>query len=750
MTRKKSKKVDTSEKSASLSPKNKKLFDNLYRVTLEFIQGKQFRAQTLEALVQRLHIHSDHVILFQSILSSLEKDKYITKTDGIYQLPIVETIAPTNSLKKVQGLLSVHPRGFGFINMPAPEEDIFIPKPFMNGAVDGDLVEIEFDPKNYSEKGPDGKVIAILQRGRKELAGTVTSVVDGVAYVYSSLLGETNLCECPLKPGQKIARGDRVLVEVIAWGTKKQPEKCAITKIIGHITDPLSDIPFAIVANGIRTDFPQKVLDEARSYGNRITPKDLLNRRDLRDLECFTIDPETAKDFDDALSLEQIGSRFRLGVHIADVSHYVRKDSPLDTEAQLRCNSTYFPGKCIPMIPHELSDNLCSLKPNVQRLTVSVFVEIDEMGKTVGWDIVKSVIKSQKRFTYQEAKLVLDGKKKSKHAPTLQLMKNLCLLLQNERAGRGSVQLSMPEMILKIDEQGMPYGTEIHQYDITHQLVEEFMLKANELVAIHLNRHGKDVTYRVHEEPAPESLRDFSLLVKAFGFTLPDTPTPHDIQKFFLELGDHRHAQYLSVSYIKSMRLACYSADNIGHYGLSLEHYCHFTSPIRRYVDTIAHRLLFSDAIAKDVLQDICLRASERERVSARAENSVMQIKKLRYLQKIQQENPHRQYEAVLSRIKPFGIYFDIVDMMIDGFLHISDLENDYFIFDDARNVLTGRHHGTVYQAGDKIIVMPKSIDLVTVEACWHMVGRVDEENTKEDARPIKSKTRSRKQSKKR
>lgn len=719
------------------SPREQRLFDNLLKVTYEFIKGKNYKPHSKTHLIDRLKIHEEHVDLFEGVLNSLKAEGHIAVKDDKYHFAQDQE---STQRTLVKGQLSVHPRGFGFVNMPSPQQDIFIPKPYINGAIDGDIVEVEFDPSAQSEKGPEGKVVAILERGRKEIAGTVMSVVDGSAYVYSSLLGEANLMKCPLPKKARFSRGDRVLVEIHSWGSKKQPESCKIVKNIGHVDDPLSDIPFAIYANDIRSEFPKAATEEAKAWGTRVRPQDMKDRLDLRDLECFTIDPDTAKDFDDAVSLEKIGNRYRLGVHIADVSHYVRPGTAIDDEAALRCNSTYFPGKCIPMIPHELSDNLCSLKANVNRLTVSVFIDLDESGQTIGWEIARSVIKSKKRFTYGDAKKILDGKKQSPHAPTLFLMVEVCKLLQEQRTKRGSVQLFMPELVLKINEEGIPTGTVVHEYDITHQMIEEFMLKANEIVAIHLARQGKDVSYRVHEEPSPESLRDFASLVNAFGYSLPDAPTPFDIQKFFQEAEGSPHIQYLSTSYIKSMRLACYSPDNVGHYGLSLEHYCHFTSPIRRYVDTIVHRLLFNYPITRDELSQISLRASERERISARAEGSVMQVKKLRYLAEKQKVNSRAQYKALISRVKPFGIYFDILDLMMEGFLHISELEDDYFIFDDNRNVLVGRYRGISYRAGDEIVVMCKSMDLITVEASWHMVGR-SVENSSESQDENKSST---------
>ncbi|MGR3952393.1 MAG: VacB/RNase II family 3'-5' exoribonuclease [Chlamydia sp.] len=705
-------------------PKEKRLFENLLKATDEFVQGKNYRPLSKNELLNRLNIHEDHAAIFEKILTFLiQQQKIHLEGDTYHNAP---------ASKRLQGVILVHHRGFGFVNMAPPEEDIFIPKPFINGAIDGDLVEIECDGLDVSEKGPSGKVVAILKRAKKDIVGTVVSVDEENAYVYSSLLGSENFCCCPRTENQvTVQRGDRVMIQVLSWGPKKQPESCVIDKIIGHIDDPLSDIPFAIAANNIRVEFSKQALLEAKKYGTRVSLSEIAKREDLRKLECFTVDPDTAKDFDDALSLERLDSGYRLGVHIADVSHYVQPGSHLDMEANERCNSTYFPGQCIPMLPNELSDNLCSLKPDVNRLAVSVFVDIGADGKTVQWNIVRSVIKSQKRFTYRDAKKVIDGKKRSKHAPTMHLMVELCRILQNERAGRGSVQLSMPELVLKIDKNGIPTGTELHEYDITHQMVEEFMLKANEIVAIHLNKLGKDLTYRIHEEPAVENLRDFSALVQAFGFQLSNVPTPHDIQKFFVELEGTSNMQYLATSYIKSMKLAIYSPENIGHYGLSLEYYCHFTSPIRRYVDTVVHRILFGVSLPKSELNQICLRASGQERISARAEGSVLQIKKLRYLAELHRKNPDQQYKALVSRIKPYGIYFDIVDIMMDGFLHISDLENDYFIFDPLKNSLTGRHTGILYKAGDPIVIRLKSLDFITVEASWNMVGRERENKEK-------------------
>ncbi len=674
-------------------------------------------------------MHPDHLDIFDSVLKNLHEEGKVKVAQEMYLPNGVEV--KTQGL--VKGLLKVHPRGFGFVEVEGSEtQDIFIPKPHINGAVDGDVVEVLINLDSVSVKGPEGKVINILERKHNQIVGIIFEATKTKALAYCNLLGDRSLAEVLPNPKKSpevdsLAVGDRVLLDVVEWGTKSDNTKTYLAKKIGHISDPTTDIPVAILENGIRKEFPIDAQNEALAFGTKVTKEDLIDREDLRKLECFTIDPDTAKDYDDAISCVHQKGRYILGIHIADVSHYVKAGSHLDTEAKKRCNSTYFPGTCIPMLPFELSDNLCSLKQGVLRLTVSVFVELDEQGTILSTRIARSVIKSAQRFTYKQAKEVLDGTLESDHKPTLFEMLKVCKLLKEKRKERGSVELYLPELVIRIDKNGVPTGTELVEYDITHQMVEEFMLLANETVAKHLAKQGKELTYRVHEEPTKESLREFAALTEAFGFKMSPEPTPQEIQKFFAEIEGTPFAQYLSISYIRSMRLACYSADNIGHYGLSLAHYCHFTSPIRRYVDIISHRLLFEPAYDKKTITDICKQASEKERISARAESSVLSLKKLRLLEKLAKEEEYRHFEAVVTRVKPFGIFFDILELMLEGFLHISELDNDYFIFDERTLQLKGRHHHGTYRASDKLHVGLKRIDFITQEATWYLVSHDDE-----------------------
>lgn len=717
------KKKSEPQKSSPVSKKQAKLFENLLKITYEYIKGRGYTPQSKESLIERLAIHPEHREIFWNVLQSLQESGKVHLEKGSYLSPI----ELKSHEKLYQGQISVHPRGFGFVNLPSPFQDIFIPKPQLNGAIDGDTVEVLVDESVFSPKGPEGKITKILKRDKTKFVATIISCSNKQAELYCSLFSSIAqpLTVPLLWHDKKLARGDRVVFSVEEWD-KGIPKQISLVDHFGSINDPSSDISFAMHENNLPFSFPPEAEQEAQAMGKRVTAKDLIDRVDLRSIECITIDPDTAKDFDDAISLEKIGSRYRLGVHIADVSHYVQQGTAIDKEAVKRSNSTYFPGKCLPMLPPSLSENLCSLKPNVNRLTVSIFMDIDEQGDTLSWEISRSVIRSKKRLTYKEAKAILDGERKSTLKPFLNLMVEVALLLKKRRSQRGSVQLYMPELVVRVDKDGKPTGMERIEYDITHQMIEEFMLKANEMVAIHLNREGKEISYRVHEEPSSESLRDFSSLVSSFGFHLPQTPDPHDIQKLFQEIENQECCQYLAICYIKSMRLACYSPDNIGHYGLSLEHYCHFTSPIRRYVDLVIHRLLFEPAITKENIQSLCLAASERERISSRAEGSVISMKKLRLLSDILKEEKDRTFEAIVTRIKPFGIYFDVVEFMLEGFIHISELEDDYFIYNDYTSSLNGRFKGYDWKAGNSLLVKCESTDLILGDARWVLVEKLE------------------------
>ena len=698
-----------------------KLFENILRVTEQFMRGRTFKEHTASQLMKKLGFPKQHRETFKEVLSELVKSGVAVKKGHRYRRK--ETAEDV-----VAGVIRMHHRGFGFVQTDETTDftqDIFIPRHLTMNAVDGDHVEVLVNPKVVSAKGPEGRITAILERARKHLAGIVRDVHwRGDVYAYAPLLGEDQRILVEKSEEFDLKVGDRIVMEVLEWGSESSETTCRISHYIGHISDPSVDIAAAIEEFEIRSDFPKLVVEEASKFGSIIPRSEIAKREDLRDLECVTIDPDTAKDFDDAISIEEDKKgQYHLGVHIADVSHFVTPGSALDEEAKLRANSTYFPGNCVPMLPKELSDNLCSLKPNVNRLTVSVLMTFDKEGSLINHRLVRSVIKSKKRFTYKDALAVLEGKKKSPHEKKLKQMVELCGLLKQKRYERGSIEFAIPEIVVRVDEEGVPQDTEQVFYDITHQMIEEFMLKANEVVATHLTGLGKELAFRVHEEPSEDNMESFAMLCRSFGFALPENPSAKDFQEMFDEALQTSYGQYLAQAYIRSMRLAIYSPHNIGHFGLSLGHYCHFTSPIRRYVDLVVHRILLDAPMETQELQKIADHCSEQERISAKAEQSVLLLKKLRLLKSIHESDPQKQLEAVITRVKHFGIYFDILDLMVEGFLHVSDLGDDYYVFQDEENRLVGEKTGNGFFAGEKITVMIKDINLIMLETSWHIVS---------------------------
>jgi len=492
---------------------------------------------------------------------------------------------------------------------------------------------------------------------------------------------------------------------------------CSLQKFLGRIDDASKDIEIAKDEYSLPKSFSKEAEKEAKKFGRTLTQKDKSKREDLTALDCITIDPKTAKDFDDAISLTKDNKGYHLGVHIADVAHYVKKGSALDKEALNRANSTYFPGSVIPMLPFALSSHLCSLMPNEERLAATIFMDFDKQGNQKGYRIVRSVIKSKKRFSYEEAFAVLEKKKKSPFEKQLKQMKELALLLKKKRIERGSFDFALPEAAVEVDKKGIPTAIVIHEYDISHQMIEEFMLKANETIAQHLSEKKKYLIYRIHEPPAEENLQSFFSLARAVGFDLSKKPKHKEVQSLFEAAKETAFGRELAVQFIKSMKMAFYSRENIGHYGLALTHYCHFTSPIRRYSDLIAARLLFEGEKEMNI-QEIALHCSERERRSMQAETSVIRLKKLRLLYYKWKENPHMLYEATITGVKPFGLIFDVQDYYFEGFVHVSKLD-DFYMYDDKNQTLKAKHSKKKYLVGDTIAVYLHNVDLIMLTTDW-------------------------------
>ncbi|MGL4348693.1 MAG: ribonuclease R family protein [Chlamydiales bacterium] len=693
----------------------KNRYSTLYRVIYRFLTQNSKKNVSVSNLFQTLHIKGPDYETATQILSDLTQKDYISiKKNQIH-------ILPNHGRDTIEGHITIHPKGFGFVTLTKKQEndsDIFIPAPYINGAFEGDLVEVMVLP-NVSPKGPEGEVVSVLMRKKDNCTGIVKKMENKEKKIilHSASFGAERKLQL-IKWPRTLTVGDRVQVKIVDWGP---PIKGKISKRFGNISDPSIDIPSAIAEFNIAEQFPEEALEQAKGFGKEVAKEDMQNRRNLMNETCFTIDPTTAKDFDDALSISQTDNmHYHLAVHIADVAHYVREGSALDLEASKRCNSVYFPGECIPMLPKTLSNGLCSLRPHVPRLTMSVFMEFDIAGNLLHYSYDRTVIKSKHRFTYQEAKQILDGKVKHPFKKQLDLMADLCRLLKVKRRERGSLEFALPELQLTFDEKGNTIGFSIHEYDESHQLVEEFMVKANEIVATILLKEESPAIFRVHEPPTGDDLSEFYKLAGILGFPLPSSPTLIDIQKVFDKAKNTSLLQQLSIRFIRSMNLAVYSTKNIGHYGLGLEQYCHFTSPIRRYADLIIQRLLFREAKEVDI-EAVASRCSLQERVAFKAESSVITLKKLRLLLHEYHKNRKKQYPALITSIKPFGIGFSLTPLEIEGFIHISEIGNDYYHYLPKKQILRGERKREIFRSGQIIYLQILKIDLISGEIQWKL-----------------------------
>ncbi|HYR22618.1 MAG TPA: ribonuclease R, partial [Chthoniobacterales bacterium] len=503
-----------------------------------------------------------------------------------------------------------------------------------------------------------------------------------------------------------------------AWESRHVNPEGEIIEVLGAATAPGIDMLSIIRKYDLPTEFPKSVVDEANRIPQSVEQKLIQGREDLRDKFIATIDPDDARDFDDAIDVEKIDNGgWRLGVHIADVSAYVTPDSALDREARRRGNSVYLPDRVIPMLPERLSNGVCSLNPGVDRLTHSVFIEFDKSGRAKNARFAKSVIRSAKRLTYKEAYAILQTKPNGELSRRLHTAWELASLLRRKRFEQGSLDLDFPEVKVYLDLAGKPLRLERVENDQSHQLIEEFMLAANEAVARELRHRSIATIYRVHEDPDPEKLAEYREFILSFGYKVGDLSHRKEIQRFLASIHGKPEEQALKIGLLKSLKRARYAGQPLGHYGLAKANYLHFTSPIRRYADLVVHRTLAErnsprqSKIDIGQIESLASHISDTERNAADAEIESVRLKKLQFFERQLEERNPQVFRAAIMDVRNYGLVVELPDALVTGVVHVSTLADDFYRFDPAQRRLIGRRTNRRYSIGDEIRVFVARVD---------------------------------------
>ncbi|WP_271401652.1 ribonuclease R [Salinicoccus roseus] len=719
---------------------------------LEMIGSEDYRPMTMDQFQQELSAYdSEDFKEMVKEMVALEESGEVYRTKKDKYMKMSET-------DLVKGKLSLHKRGFGFLRPEDTEmEDIFIPPNAINGAFDGDIVLVEVQ-KHSQGDNQEGEVTTILTRGTTRVVGEYRAskhfgfvvpdskkVVDDIFIPKNQNLGAVD--------------GHKVLVEITKYREEESNPEGHVIQILGHKNDPGVDILSIIFQHGIEIEFPDEVMKAAEAAPDTINEEELKGRTDLRDEFTITIDGADAKDLDDAISVKKLDNgNHELVVSIADVSYYVEEDSPLDKEAYERGTSVYLVDRVIPMIPHRLSNGICSLNPDVDRLTMSCRMEIDSAGKVVNHDIFQSVIHSDRRMTYDAVNNMLDSGDEALIAeysdvyPMLQEAEALAKILRGRRERRGAIDFDFNEAQVVVEADGTPADVVLRTRSVGERMIEEFMLAANETVAEHFHWMEVPFLYRVHEDPKEEKLRQFFEFVTNFGIIVKGKGNeihPRALQEIIEEVEGRPEEMVISTLMLRSMQQARYAEDNLGHFGLSAEYYTHFTSPIRRYPDLVVHRLIRKYLIEGKTdrktinevdaeLPDIAEHTSNRERRAQEAERDTDDLKKAEYMI----QHVGETYEGVISGVMNFGMFVELPNT-IEGLVHVSYMTDDHYQYQERHMALIGDRTGTVYRIGDPVEVEVLSVNLEERLIDFKVVGMPERQPRERRDKPVQIKAKS-------
>ena len=672
-------------------------------------------------IAKRLKLASDdEIVSLKHFLHQLYEEKFLTRNGKRYKMN------QNASSGKITGELQISPGGFGFV-VPNNKKlgDIFIASRNLSTAFSGDTVEVALFAKRKG-KNIEGQIVNVISRKRTNIVGTLRK--SQVTYFVKPDEPEIHRDIYVDKENLKGAKeGDKVIVGNLFWDTSLLNPEGEIIEVIGKAGTKDAEISSIAYEFHLPFKFSSKALEEAERISENFSADDFKDRSDYRKHNVFTIDPADAKDFDDALSIEILeNENYSIGIHIADVSHYVSTGSALDREALERGNSVYLVGGVIPMLPEKLSNNICSLVPNIDRMTYSVIVEMTKRGKVENYQIKKTIINSKRRFTYDEVQEIIEDSKGDFEKEVL-LLNEIAQNLRKKRFRKGGIEFSTPEIRFNLDEHNKPIAIYRKDAKESNMLVEEFMLLANKICAAHIsafkNESSKPFVYRVHDYPDAEKIIEFSRFVKSLGFSFDPglSKNTKQFHSLMLQIKGREEEALINELAIRSMAKAVYSTKNIGHYGLGFKQYTHFTSPIRRYSDLIVHRMLFHylEGNNKSIysplkLEEISNHISATERSAIEAERLSIKIKQIEYLENHIGESFH----AVISGVTHFGLFVKILDILAEGLIRVRDLEGDFYVYDEKKYSLIGRKTKKQYRLGDKV---------------WVKLVRVDQEKSELD-----------------
>jgi ribonuclease R len=681
---------------------------------LQYMRDEAYKPLTVQELEEAFGItdSSDFKEFVKALVQMEEKGLVVRTRSNRYGLP--------QKMNLIRGKLIGHAKGFAFV---APDEpgmdDIFIPPNETNTAMHGDTVLARVSSETSGQRR-EGSIIRIIERGVQQIVGTY---VESKSFGFvipddKKFAGDIFI---PKAASKGAVEGHKVVVKLITYPEGRKSAEGEVIEVLGHKNDPGVDILSVIHKHGLPMAFPEEVLQQANETPDTIDESELENRRDLRNETIVTIDGADAKDLDDAVTVTKLANgNYKLGVHIADVSYYVKEGTPIDREAEDRATSVYLVDRVIPMIPHRLSNGICSLNPKVDRLVLSCDMEINDEGRVVNHEIFQSVIKTTERMTYTDVNKILVDKDEETRTiydslvPMFELMEELASVLRNKRMARGAIDFDFKESKVLVDEDSKPTDVVLRERSVAERLIEEFMLAANETVAEHFHWMEVPFIYRIHEDPKEDKLRRFFEFITNFGYIVKGTANevhPRALQEIIEEVQGKPEEMVISTVMLRSMQQAKYDPDSLGHFGLSTEFYTHFTSPIRRYPDTIVHRLIRTYLIEGKLdettrekwnarLPEIAQHSSKMERRAVDAERETDELKKAEYME----DKIGVEYDGIISSVTNFGMFVELPNT-IEGLVHVSYLTDDYYRFDERHFAMIGERTGNVFRIGDEITV---------------------------------------------